>query len=86
MSDQSRILSAPAALCRLRTAATLAKSPVRAPLSRRDDGIVATAPVFERRGGDVAARVGRQPAPALVAALRGGETIGRPQRRRRRLC
>jgi putative transposase len=53
-------------------------SSVRAHLARRDDGVVATAPILERCGGDFAALIASEPAPALVAALRGGETIGRP--------
>ncbi len=53
-------------------------SSVRAHLSRRDDGVVATAPILERCGGDFAALIASEPAPALIAALRGGETIGRP--------
>ena len=53
-------------------------SSVRAHLARQDDGVVATAPILERCGGDFAALIASEPAPALVAALRGGETIGRP--------
>jgi putative transposase len=53
-------------------------SSVRAHLSQRDDGVVATAPILERCGGDFAAPIADGPAPALIAALRGGETIGRP--------
>jgi len=53
-------------------------SSVRAHLSHRDDGVVATAPILERCGGDFAALIASEPAPALLAALRGGETIGRP--------
>jgi len=53
-------------------------SSVRAHLSHRDDGVVATAPILERCGGDFAALIASEAAPTLVAALRGGETIGRP--------
>ena len=53
-------------------------SSVRAHLSQRDDGVVATAPILERCGGDFAALIASEAAPTLVAALRGGETIGRP--------
>src|SRR5208282_921930 len=40
--------------------------------------IVATAPILERCSGDFAALIAGEPAPALLAALRGSETIGRP--------
>jgi hypothetical protein len=43
-------------------------SSVRAHLSRRDDGVVATAPIRERSGGDFATLIVREPAPALLAA------------------
>jgi putative transposase len=53
-------------------------SSVRAHLSRQDDGVVATAPILECCGGDFAARIASETAPALIAALRASETTGRP--------
>ena len=53
-------------------------SSVRAHLARRDDGLVEVGPLLSRCGGRFADLIAGEPAPALIAALRAAETIGRP--------
>ena len=53
-------------------------SSVRAHLDGRDDGLVEVGPLLSRSGGRFADWIADEPAPALVAALRAAETIGRP--------
>ena len=53
-------------------------SSARAHLVGRDDGLVEVASILERCGGRFADLIAAEPAPALVAALRAAETIGRP--------
>ena len=50
----------------------------RAHLAGRDDGLVAVAPLLDRRAGRFADLLDDEPAPATLAALRAAETIGRP--------
>ncbi len=53
-------------------------SSARAHLAGRDDGLVEAAPLMSRCGGHFADLIADEPAPALIAALRAAETIGRP--------
>jgi len=53
-------------------------SSVRAHLDGRDDGLVEVAPLIERCGGRFADLIAKPTEPALIAALRAAETIGRP--------
>jgi putative transposase len=47
-------------------------------LAGRDDGLVEVAPLISRCAGRFADLIAEEPAPALIAALRAAETIGRP--------
>ena len=47
-------------------------------LAGRDDGLVKVAPLLSRCGRRFADLIEAEPAPALTAALRAAETIGRP--------
>ena len=47
-------------------------------LGGRDDRPVEVAPLLERCGGRFADLIAEEPDPARIAALRAGETIGRP--------
>jgi putative transposase len=53
-------------------------SSVRAHLAGADDGLVSVAPLLERCGGQFSELIATEPAPQLMAAFRGAETIGRP--------
>jgi putative transposase len=53
-------------------------SSARAHLSGQDDGLVEVAPLISRCAGRFAGLIAEEPAPALIAALRAAETIGRP--------
>jgi len=53
-------------------------SSASAHLAGRDDGLVEVAPLLERCDGRFADLIAEEPEPALVAALRAAETIGRP--------
>ncbi len=53
-------------------------SSARAHLAGRDDGLVTVAPLLNRCAGRFADLLDDEPAPALLAALRAAETIGRP--------
>ncbi len=53
-------------------------SSARAHLVGRDDGLVEVGPLLSRSGGRFADLIADEPAPALIAALRAAETIGRP--------
>jgi putative transposase len=53
-------------------------SSVGAHLAGRDDGLVETAPLIERCGGQFADLIAEAPDSARIAALRAAETMGRP--------